>query len=77
MARWPYDHGCQLVHFLDVLRQSSSDDCARILIHLKNRGDLQILVEDDKRMFNQYGVILVDPAKHPNVKSFSPKMLSF
>ena len=37
-------------------------------IHHKNRGDLQILVEDDKRMFNQYGVILVNPAKHPNVK---------
>lgn len=37
-------------------------------VHLKNRGDLQILVEDDKRMFNQYGVILVNPAKHPNVK---------
>ena len=37
-------------------------------IHLKNRGDLQILVEGDKRMFNQYGVILVNPAKHPNVK---------
>jgi tungstate transport system substrate-binding protein len=37
-------------------------------IHLKNKGDLQILVEDDKRMFNQYGVILVNPAKHPNVK---------
>ena len=37
-------------------------------IHLKNRGDLQILVENDKRMFNQYGVILVNPAKHPNVK---------
>ncbi|MGB7618127.1 MAG: extracellular solute-binding protein [Pseudolabrys sp.] len=37
-------------------------------IHLKNRGDLQILVEDDKRMFNQYGAILVNPGKHPNVK---------
>ena len=37
-------------------------------IHLKNKGDLQILVEHDKRMFNQYGVILVNPAKHPNVK---------
>jgi tungstate transport system substrate-binding protein len=37
-------------------------------IHLTNRGDLQILVEGDKRMFNQYGVILVNPAKHPNVK---------
>lgn len=34
----------------------------------KNRGDLAILVEGDKRLFNQYGVILVDPGKHPNVK---------
>ena len=34
----------------------------------KNRGDLAILVEGDKRLFNQYGVILVNPAKHPNVK---------
>src|SRR6185437_13006444 len=37
-------------------------------IHFKNKGDLQILVEGDKRMFNQYGVMLVNPAKHPNVK---------
>ena len=36
-------------------------------IDLKNNGDLQILVEGDKRLFNQYGVILVNPAKHPNV----------
>ncbi|HKE40754.1 MAG TPA: extracellular solute-binding protein [Casimicrobiaceae bacterium] len=34
----------------------------------KNRGDLQILVEGDKRLFNQYGVMLVNPDKHPNVK---------
>jgi tungstate transport system substrate-binding protein len=34
----------------------------------KNRGDLAILVEGDKRLFNQYGVILVNPAKHPTVK---------
>ncbi|MFY9877856.1 MAG: extracellular solute-binding protein [Pseudolabrys sp.] len=33
-----------------------------------NKGDLQILVEGDKRLFNQYGVMLVNPAKHPNVK---------
>ena len=38
-------------------------------IHLKNRGDLQILIEGDKRMFNQYGVILVNQDKHPNVKT--------
>ena len=37
-------------------------------IHFKNKGDLQILVEGDKRMFNQYGVMLVIPQKHPNVK---------
>jgi tungstate transport system substrate-binding protein len=35
----------------------------------RNRGDLRILVEGDKRLFNQYGVMLVNPAKHPNVKS--------
>ena len=34
----------------------------------KNRGELTILVEGDKRLFNQYGVMLVDPEKHPNVK---------
>ena len=34
----------------------------------KNRGDLTIVVEGDKRLFNQYGVMLVNPAKHPNVK---------
>ena len=34
----------------------------------KNRGDLDIVVEGDNKLFNQYGVILVNPAKHPNVK---------
>jgi tungstate transport system substrate-binding protein len=34
----------------------------------KNRGDLDILVAGDQRMFNQYGVMLVNPAKHPHVK---------
>ncbi|MGB8578639.1 MAG: extracellular solute-binding protein [Pseudolabrys sp.] len=37
-------------------------------LSFKNMGDLQILVEGDKRLFNQYGVMLVNPAKHPNVK---------
>ena len=36
-------------------------------LSFKNKGDLQILVEGDKRLFNQYGVMLVNPAKHPNV----------
>ena len=34
----------------------------------KNRADLAILVEGDKRLYNQYGVILVNPEKHPTVK---------
>jgi tungstate transport system substrate-binding protein len=34
----------------------------------KNRGHLAIVVESDKRLFNQYGVMLVNPVKHPNVK---------
>ena len=34
----------------------------------KNRGDLAILVEGDKRLYNQYGVMLVNPDKHPTVK---------
>ena len=37
-------------------------------LSFKNRGDLIVSVEGDKRMFNQYGIILVNPAKHPNVK---------
>jgi tungstate transport system substrate-binding protein len=34
----------------------------------KNRGDLGIAVEGDRRLFNQYGVMLVNPDKHPTVK---------
>ena len=37
-------------------------------LSFKNRGDLTILVEGDKRLFNQYGVMLVNPAKHPQTK---------
>jgi tungstate transport system substrate-binding protein len=37
-------------------------------ISFKNRADLAIVVEGDQRLFNQYGVILVSPAKHPHVK---------
>jgi tungstate transport system substrate-binding protein len=38
-------------------------------LSFKNRGDLAILTEGDKRLFNQYGVMLVNPAKHSNVKA--------
>ena len=37
-------------------------------LSFKNRGNLVVLVEGDKRLFNQYGVIVVNPAKHPHVK---------
>ncbi|MDD5334114.1 MAG: extracellular solute-binding protein [Rhodoferax sp.] len=38
-------------------------------LNFKNRGDLTVLVEGDKRLFNQYGVMLVNPIKHPHVKA--------
>jgi tungstate transport system substrate-binding protein len=38
-------------------------------LSFKNRGDLAILVEGDQRLFNQYGVMLVNPAKHSHVKA--------
>jgi len=37
-------------------------------LNFKNRGEMGIIVEGDTRLFNQYGVILVNPAKHPHVK---------
>jgi tungstate transport system substrate-binding protein len=37
-------------------------------LSFKNRGDLTISVEGDKRLFNQYGVIPVNPERHPHVK---------
>jgi tungstate transport system substrate-binding protein len=37
-------------------------------LSFKNRGELTIVVEGDRRLFNQYGVMLVNPAKHPHVK---------
>ncbi len=37
-------------------------------LSFKNRGDLEIVVEGDKRLFNQYGVMLVNPEKYPSVK---------
>jgi len=37
-------------------------------ISFKNKGNLVIAAEGDKRLFNQYGVMLVNPEKHPNVR---------
>lgn len=38
-------------------------------LSFKNRGDLAIVVEGDKTLFNQYGVMVVNPARHPHVKA--------
>ena len=38
-------------------------------VSFKNRADLVIAVEGDRRLFNQYGIILVNPARHPGVKT--------
>ncbi|MFI8615612.1 extracellular solute-binding protein [Acidovorax sp. NPDC077693] len=38
-------------------------------LNFKNRADLAILVEGDTKLFNQYGVMVVNPAKHPHVKA--------
>jgi tungstate transport system substrate-binding protein len=38
-------------------------------LNFGNRGDLKILVAGDKRLFNQYGVMVVNPAKHPHVNA--------
>jgi len=37
-------------------------------LSFRNRGDLAVVVEGDTRLFNQYGVMLVNPARHPHVK---------
>ena len=37
-------------------------------LNFKNRGELVVLVEGDRKLFNQYGVMLVNPDKHPHVK---------
>ena len=37
-------------------------------LSFRNKGDLAVLVEGDRRLFNQYGVMVVNPAKHPHVK---------
>jgi len=38
-------------------------------LSFKNRGELKVLVEGDRSLFNQYGVMVVNPARHPQVKA--------
>ena len=62
--------GCGMGPALNIASQSD----AYVLtdrgtwLSFRNRGNLAILVEGDRRLFNQYGVIVVNPAKHPHVK---------
>ena len=42
-------------------------------LSFKNRAELTVLVEGDTRLFNQYGVMVVNPAKHPHVKTAEAK----
>ena len=70
----PFDYracGCGMGPALNIA--SSAD--AYVLadrgtwLAFKNRGNLKVLVEGDTRLFNQYGVIVVDPARHPQTRA--------
>ena len=57
-----------------ALNMASSDNAYLLSdrgtwLSFKNRGDLTVLTEGDKRLFNQYGVMLVNPARHTGVKA--------
>ena len=63
--------GCGMGPALNMAASSSAYVLADrgTWLSFKNRGDLAIVVEGDKRLFNQYGVMLVSPQKFPHVKS--------
>ena len=72
-AARPFDYkacGCGMGPALNIAAQSDAYVLADrgTWLSFKNRGNLAILVEGDRRLFNQYGVIVVNPAKHPHVK---------
>lgn len=62
--------GCGMGPALNLAAQSNAYVLADrgTWLAFKNRADLAILVEGDKRLFNQYGVMVVNPEKHPHVK---------
>ncbi|MBK3665436.1 extracellular solute-binding protein [Bradyrhizobium diazoefficiens] len=68
---WYRESGQGMIAALDAARMAN----AYVLsdrgswIAFRDRGDLDILVEGDKRLLNQYGVMLVKPEKHPNVRN--------
>ncbi len=62
--------GCGMGPALNLAAQSNAYALADrgTWLAFKNRADLAIVVQGDKRLFNQYGVMLVNPARHPHVK---------
>jgi tungstate transport system substrate-binding protein len=62
--------GCGMGPALNIAAQSNAYALADrgTWLSFKNKGDLAVLVQGDQRLFNQYGVTVVNPAKHPHVK---------
>jgi tungstate transport system substrate-binding protein len=62
--------GCGMGLALNIAAQSNAYALTDrgTWLAFKNRGELAVLVQGDTRLFNQYGVIAVNPAKHPHVK---------
>jgi tungstate transport system substrate-binding protein len=62
--------GCGMGPALNIAASSNAYVLAdrATWLNFKNRADLAILVEGDSKLFNQYGVMVVNPAKHPHVK---------
>lgn len=70
-ARWYRETGSGMGPTLNVAAGMSAYTLTDrgTWLSFRNRGTLRVLVEGDERLFNQYGVILVDPARHPHVKA--------
>ena len=67
---WYRESGQGMIAALDVARTANAYMLAdrASWISYRDRGDLDIIVEGDKRLLNQYGVMLVNPGKYPDVK---------
>ena len=63
--------GCAMGPALNIAASSSSYVLADrgTWLSFKNRGDLAVLVQGDTRLFNQYGVMVINPARHPHTKA--------
>src|SRR5262252_8263001 len=70
-AHWCKEIGRGMRATLDVASASNAYTLSdrETWISFKNRGELDLDVQGDRRLFNQYAVILVNPAKHPHVKA--------